>query len=102
MSKWLRTTESITFEVRDRVAVITLNRPHKRNALTRPMLAELRLALLEADDLKAVHCIVLQGAGQDFCSGYDMVQNYDAQKQMTNNQLEDRQRRTVQQPQNVG
>lgn len=77
MSKWLRTTESITFEVRDRVAVITLNRPHKRNALTRPMLAELRLALLEADDLKAVHCIVLQGAGQDFCSGYDMVQNYE-------------------------
>lgn len=76
MHKWLRSTESIAFEVSDGVATITLNRPHKRNALTRPMLAELRQAFMEADDRKAVHCVVLQGAGQDFCSGYDMNQNY--------------------------
>ncbi len=77
MNKWLRSTESIAFDVQDGVATITLNRPHKRNALTRPMLAELRQALMEADDRKAVHCVVLQGAGPDFCSGYDMVQNYE-------------------------
>ena len=77
MNKWLRSAEAITFEVSDGVATITLNRPYKRNALTRPMLAELRMAFLEADDRKAVHCVVLQGAGQDFCSGYDMVQHYE-------------------------
>ncbi|HEX2886404.1 crotonase/enoyl-CoA hydratase family protein [Vineibacter terrae] len=77
MHKWLRSTESIIFEISDGIATITLNRPQKRNALTRPMLAELRQALMEADDRKAVRCVVLQGAGSDFCSGYDMLQNYE-------------------------
>lgn len=72
MAKWLRSTECLTFAVEGAVAWITLNRPEKRNALSRALLRELREALLEADDLRAVRCIVLQGAGKDFCSGYDM------------------------------
>lgn len=72
MAKWLKSTEFITFEVQDAIATVTLNRPEKRNALSRGLLRELREALLEADDLRAVRCVVLQGAGKDFCAGYDV------------------------------
>jgi enoyl-CoA hydratase len=73
MTKWLRSTNFLTFEIQNGVAWVTLNRPAKRNALSRDLLRELREALLEADDRKAVHCVVLQGAGQDFCAGYDLA-----------------------------
>lgn len=71
--KWLKSTELLRFEVTDSVATITLNRPQKRNALNRLLMQELHQALLEADDRSAVHCVVLQGEGPDFCAGYDMV-----------------------------
>jgi len=73
MAKWLKTTDTITFEVRDRIAWITLNRPEKRNALSWKTLHELRDALLEADDLTSVHCVVLGANGIDFCSGWDLT-----------------------------
>lgn len=76
MPKWLKTTETLTFAVADRVARITLNRPDKRNALTPATLAELSDALLEADDRTDVHAIVLSGAGKDFCAGYDLAGAY--------------------------
>src|SRR3546814_8987438 len=69
MRKWLDNPKEIAFEVRDRVAYITLNWPEKRNAITVEMLEELRGAMLEADDLTAVRCIVLQGAGKDSSAG---------------------------------
>jgi enoyl-CoA hydratase len=76
MGKWLQSNEHLTFEVRERVARITLNRPDRRNALSWEMLSELRAALLEADDLRSVSVIVLGGAGPDFCAGYDMKSAY--------------------------
>lgn len=76
MPKWLKTSETITFDVQERVARITLNRPEKRNALSGQMLDELHAALLEADDRRDVHVIVLSGAGKDFCAGYDLVGVY--------------------------
>lgn len=81
MAKWLQSSECVTFEVADRVARITLNRPDKRNAINNVLLRELKQALLEADDLKAVNVIVLQGAGRDFCAGYDLVTTYGDRKQ---------------------
>ena len=75
MGKWLNDPHFLTFEIQNGVAWITLNRPAKRNALSRALLGELRAAMLEADDRKSVHCIVLQGAGQDFCAGYDLSPN---------------------------
>jgi len=54
------------------VATLTLNRPDKRNALDRRMLAELKSAL-EACDLAAdVRVVALRGAGKDFCAGLDL------------------------------
>ena len=76
MGKWLESPESLLFEVEAGVARITLNKPEKRNAMSPEMLEELRLALLEADDLLSVNVIVLKGAGQDFCSGYDLAGAY--------------------------
>jgi len=76
MGKWLQSSEHLMFEVRERVARITLNRPDRRNALSWELLVELRAALLEADDLRAVSVIVLEGAGPDFCAGYDMKSAY--------------------------
>ncbi len=76
MAKWIKSTEFIAFSVADRVARITLNRPDKRNALHGPMIAELHDAMLEADDLVDVNVIVLDGAGKDFCAGYDFSNVY--------------------------
>lgn len=76
MGKWLQSSEHLVFDVRERVARITLNRPDRRNALSWELLSELRAALLEADDLRAVSVIVLEGAGPDFCAGYDMKSAY--------------------------
>jgi enoyl-CoA hydratase len=76
MNKHLNDPQYITFEVKERIARITLNRPDKRNALHPAMLAELRDALMEADDLVDVNVVILQGAGKDFCAGYDLAGAY--------------------------
>ncbi len=76
MGKWLQSTEHLVLDVRERMARITLNRPDRRNALSWELLTELRGALLEADDLRSVSVIVLEGAGPDFCAGYDMKSAY--------------------------
>ncbi|HWU04087.1 MAG TPA: crotonase/enoyl-CoA hydratase family protein, partial [Novosphingobium sp.] len=74
--KWLKSTETIRFEVADNVARITLNRPDKRNALSGLMLRELHQALLEADDRRDANVILLAGEGRDFCAGYDLADSY--------------------------
>ncbi|HEV7443358.1 MAG TPA: enoyl-CoA hydratase-related protein, partial [Steroidobacteraceae bacterium] len=76
MGKFLKTTDTILFDVQERVARITLNRPGKRNAITGPMITELHDALLEADARTDVNVVVLQGAGKDFCAGYDLAGVY--------------------------
>ncbi len=60
------------YEVADRVALITLNRPERKNPLTFDSYAELRdlfRTMVNAADVKA---IVLTGAGENFCSGGDV------------------------------
>lgn len=76
MGKWLTDPQHLRFEVEAGVARITLDRPERRNALSWPLLQELRAALLEADDLRTVAAIVIEGAGPDFCAGYDMKSAY--------------------------
>jgi enoyl-CoA hydratase len=65
--------EWITYDITDGYATLTLNRPEKRNALSPGLLAEVETALWDADDDKSVHCVVIRGAGPDFCSGYDLA-----------------------------
>jgi enoyl-CoA hydratase len=64
--------EQISYGVRNKTAIVTLNRPEKRNALSAKLLRELHEALLEADEYNPVHCIVLRGAGPHFCAGADL------------------------------
>lgn len=64
--------QQITYAVQGTTAIITLNRPEKRNALSAQLLRELNAALLEADEYNPVHCVVLRGAGPHFCAGADL------------------------------
>jgi enoyl-CoA hydratase/carnithine racemase len=64
--------EQITVEQKDRVAVMTLNRPEKLNAWTPRMMAELSDALRKAADDPSVGAIVVTGAGRAFCAGADI------------------------------
>jgi len=65
--------EFIIYEVEAGRARITFNRPAKRNALSIPLMEELNAALWEADNDKAVHCVILRGAGPSFSAGYDIT-----------------------------
>jgi enoyl-CoA hydratase/carnithine racemase len=65
--------DQVLVERRDRVAVLTLNRPDRLNAISGIMLRQLSAALLEADADPEVRCIVLTGAGRAFCAGLDLV-----------------------------
>jgi enoyl-CoA hydratase/carnithine racemase len=64
--------DEILYEVRDPVAIITLNRPDRLNAFTTRMGAEIRHAFAEAQHDKRVVGIVVTGAGRGFCAGADM------------------------------
>src|SRR5262245_23335734 len=54
------------------VAVLTLNRPERLNAITFALLQALATALTEAEHDPDVRVIVLTGAGRGFCSGLDL------------------------------
>ncbi|MDE0725923.1 MAG: enoyl-CoA hydratase [Alphaproteobacteria bacterium] len=62
----------IHYDVSDKIATITLNRPDKLNAWTGTMEQEVRAALIEASGDDGVGAIILTGAGRGFCSGADM------------------------------
>ena len=64
--------EQILYDVKDPVAVITLNRPDALNALTGRMQREFKHALAEAESDPAVVGVVLTGAGRGFCAGADI------------------------------
>jgi len=66
------TYETVRYEVKDAVATITLNRPDAYNALNLPLGRDLFHAALEADEDRAVRCIVVTGAGRAFCAGGDV------------------------------
>jgi len=64
----------ILYEIKNGAAVITLNRPDKRNALNDQILADLRQAVSAAESDDQVRVVVLRGAGKDFCAGADLSQ----------------------------
>jgi enoyl-CoA hydratase/carnithine racemase len=64
--------DAILYEVNDPVATITLNRPERLNALTNPMMAELRSAVDAAAVDPDVVGIVITGQGRGFSAGLDM------------------------------
>ena len=63
----------IQYEVRDRVGIITLNRPEKRNALSHELVTELKEAFRMAADDTLVKVVILRANGEAFCAGADLA-----------------------------
>ena len=66
------TAEHFEWQVADGVGVVTLNRPERKNPLTFASYAELRDLFQQLRYATDVHCVVMQGAGGNFCSGGDV------------------------------
>ena len=62
----------VLYDADAHVATITLNRPHRRNAISVRMLRELGEALERAEADRDVRAVVLTGAGKGFCAGLDI------------------------------
>ena len=81
--------ESLKYEVRDGLAIVTLNRPEKRNALDLSMRNELAEVVLAIRNDASLYAVIITGAGGAFCAGGDiqgMVQGkrtpYDSRKRI--------------------
>src|SRR5919199_4336835 len=62
----------VIYAVEGAVALVTLNRPEKRNALNDAVVAGLKQSLRDADAREGVRAVLVTGAGADFCSGADL------------------------------
>jgi len=63
----------VRYETEDRVAVITMNRPDKRNAINVDMREGLFAAFERARDDEDVWAVIITGAGGNFSSGHDLT-----------------------------
>jgi enoyl-CoA hydratase/carnithine racemase len=70
----MSTPELVTVEREGAVAVVTLNRPEKRNALSLDLRTRLTRELKTLADGNDVRCLVLTGAGSAFCAGMDTTE----------------------------
>ena len=64
--------DPVLYDVTDKVALITVNDPDRRNAVTDAMSAQLRQAVETAQGDEGVHAVVITGAGKAFCAGADL------------------------------
>ncbi|HXC37662.1 MAG TPA: enoyl-CoA hydratase-related protein [Burkholderiales bacterium] len=64
---------TVLYEVKDRVATVTLNRPERHNGMNYDMCVELHDTMLRAEADKSVSVIVFTGAGKSFCVGADIA-----------------------------
>ena len=64
--------EEIIYEVSERIATITLNRPDKLNSFTNRMLKEIIAAFDESDADDNVRAVIVTGSGRAFCAGADL------------------------------
>jgi len=67
-----RGSEDLRVRRESGVAILTMNRPERRNAMSGPMLSAMAAALRNAENDPEVRCVVLTGAGGAFCAGGDV------------------------------
>ncbi len=84
-------TEHLTFDRHGATAVVTMNRPEAKNALSLPMLVGMADAWTEIDSDDSIRCAILTGAGGTFCSGMDL-------KSMSSPEAQKYQHRTQEDP----
>ena len=70
---------TIAYEVSDRVAHLTLDRPERGNGINRRLVSELEALVERADLDPTVHVLLLSGRGKGFCGGYDLVESAEGQ-----------------------
>lgn len=63
----------IEYLVKDRVGIITLNRPEKRNALSHELVSDIMEAFFQAENDEKVKVIILKANGEAFCAGADLT-----------------------------
>jgi len=76
--EWPTGTDVVTVDQRGRVAVVTFNRPERRNAIHREMHAPIERALEESAGRDDIGIVVFTGAGSAFCAGGDVKGDPDA------------------------
>ena len=64
--------QEIEYDVSERIATITLNRPERMNAFSERMIGEWADAIRRAQDDEEVRVVILTGAGRAFCAGADL------------------------------
>jgi 2-(1,2-epoxy-1,2-dihydrophenyl)acetyl-CoA isomerase len=64
--------EAILFEKREHVAIITLNKPERLNAIGAALRSDVAAAVREARDDDEIRALIVTGAGRGFCSGADL------------------------------
>jgi len=70
----------VEYSVQERIAIITLNRPEKRNALSFEFIDALKQAFDRAEADEQVKAIVLKAKGEAFCAGADLAYLQQLQK----------------------
>jgi enoyl-CoA hydratase/carnithine racemase len=73
----LPATKAIKIEREDAIAIVTMSRPEKRNALSLEMMRELDDALTALGKQNDVRAVILRGEGPAFCAGHDLRELYD-------------------------
>jgi enoyl-CoA hydratase/carnithine racemase len=66
--------ETIVVERKDRVGIITLNRPDHMNTFSTALARELNIALDELEKEGHIRVVVIKGAGKSFCAGIDLAE----------------------------
>ena len=66
-------SDQVLYEVSNKIATITLNRPEKLNAMSQSLLDDLEGAFDRAKDDSSAKVVLLKGAGRSFCAGYDLA-----------------------------
>ncbi len=71
----------IKYQIKDEVAILTLNRPEKRNALHPELVKKMKAKLMEIEIDKSVKVLIITGEGKAFCAGADLeylneIRNY--------------------------
>lgn len=67
-------SDPVLYELRGHVAIITLHRPDRRNALSQPLIKALVKSFERARVDVQVRCVVLTGCGTTFCAGMDLAE----------------------------
>src|SRR5882672_11054816 len=79
----------VNYSVQERIGVITLNRPEKRNALSHQLVADIKEALNKAEKDDHVKVVILKANGEAFCAGADLEYLQQLQKFSYEENLED-------------